>query len=277
MTGLRFDIDSNYGLTRRVPPLLDLLDKYGLRATFFCVMGTDPSIPEIVRLRLRAKKTEKPAGSGPHAVGLKWRQLRKILYTLLRPRRVGSGHEDLLRQIAARGHEVYPHGWSHIQWQRNLDRIDAQEHLDLCIRSHREIFGIAPAGFASPGRVVNETALGAFDTMGFQFSGDLDGKAPFYPEGRACMQIPVTWFVTIDELRGGGLADGEIAEALAGHVLEREFSVLYEHPDNIYGAELAVLDRFYSIITEKGVEVCTFSEIFNRYREIAPRKSAPHV
>ena len=46
MLALRFDIDSRFGLVDRTPRLLQILDRYGVRATFFCVMGRDPQLLE---------------------------------------------------------------------------------------------------------------------------------------------------------------------------------------------------------------------------------------
>lgn len=271
MLGLRFDIDSHYGLTKRLNPLLDLLSRHGLRASFFCVMGADANIAEIVRLRLlgtsKTKVPEKRTGAnGAYGDG---HRIRKIMHTLAYPRKVGSAHPDILRRLTEMGHEVYPHGWSHIQWQRNLDNIDIPDHLNRCIEAYSSIFSTKPAGFASPARCYNRAALEAFDKAGFSFVGDMDGDRPFYPGGRSCLQIPITWFVTIDELRFQGLSETQIVDAYAAHILGREFAVIYEHPDNLHGSELRILDRLFSVIRDNRVEVGTFSEICRKYGKVS--------
>jgi peptidoglycan/xylan/chitin deacetylase (PgdA/CDA1 family) len=273
MIGLRFDIDSNYGLTRRVNPLLKLLDRHGLKATFFCVMGPDPSIYEIIGLRFFGNDTprQQPLEHEGMRMGLKSRNFHalKILYTLAYPRKVGTAHSNILRELVAQGHEVFPHGWSHIQWQRNLGNIDIRKHLDLCIESHASIFSAKPAGFAAPGRRYSDRSLALLDEAGFAFSGDMDGNKPFFPEGRSCMQIPVTLFVTIGEFRAMGLNDSQILDRYVNHIAEREFAVLYEHPDNLHDRELAILDGFYECVRRNNEEVLTFSQIYEKFRTIA--------
>lgn len=276
MFGLRFDIDSRYGLTRRLPDLLEVLAKHRAKATFFCVMGRDPSVLEILRLRTMGTRplghdpATRPADREPiAAVPIRapgrshfLRNPAKILYTASYPRRVGTARPDILENLVHLGHEVYPHGWSHIQWQRNLENIDVDRHIRLCIEAYQEIFACRPAGFASPGMIFNQKVLDAFDAYGLSFVGDMSGEAPFTPDGHRVLQIPVTTRRTISWLSWRGYGSSDIVDLLFRHIADREFSVIFDHPDNMGAHELGVLDELLERLTVIGKVSTPFSRIF---------------
>jgi len=279
MFGLRFDIDSHYGLTRRVAPLLKVLDRHDTKATFFCVMGRDASLIEIAKLRFMGKGHRRSSARPQDATdslssdveptrkpgrSTFLRNPGKILYTMIYPRRVGTGRPDLLRLLQDTGHEVYPHGWSHIQWQRNIDRIDVREHIRLCSEAHREVFGILPAGFASPGMVYNDEVLDAFDENGIMFAGDMRGESPFRVNGRRCLQIPVTTRKTISWLNWKGYEQSDIVDMLYQHISGNGFSVIFDHPDNMGHRELRALDVLLGRLSADGIRSIPFGQIHAR-------------
>jgi peptidoglycan/xylan/chitin deacetylase (PgdA/CDA1 family) len=238
----RFDIDTRRGLVERVPPLLDLLEGAGIRATFFCVMGPEANLWEIVRLRLLAGRDRK----SPLNVEAKGGALR-IAKAALFPRGVGASNPALLRDIVDRGHELGPHGWSHIQWQRNLEAIDVRAHLRRSMQAYEDVLGTAPVGFASPGRTCDGRALRAFDEAGLRYAGDLDGTVPFRPEGHRHLQLPITRFETIAQMRSRGLSDDAIVEAYLGDLVANpDYCCLYEHPDDLDEAGLAIFERVFA-------------------------------
>ena len=190
-------------------------------------MGREANLVEIVRLRLLADRSRK----SPLNVEAKGGML-SIAKAALLPRAVGSGNAGLLREIVARGHELEPHGWSHIQWQRNLEHIDVRRHLRLALDHHREATGRDAVGFASPGRTWNEAALKAFDEAGLLYAGDMDGEAPFRPDGHSHVQLPITRFETMAEMRRRGLGDDQIVKTYITD-LDRDYCCLYEHPDDV--------------------------------------------
>lgn len=257
MLNLRFDIDTRRGLLVGVPPLLDLLERHGLRASFFCVMGPEANLIEIVRLRLMADSSSKSKLN----VGARGGPL-SVLRSALSPGVVGSAHPDRLRQIAERGHELQPHGWSHIQWQRNIEHIDIRAHLRRAMSSLEAILGTSPLGYAAPGRTWNAEVLAAYDEAGLRYSGDMDGTAPFRPDGHQHLQLPITRFETIAQMRARGLDDDEIVAAYVTDI-ERfpEYCCLFEHPDDLTEAEFDIFDRLCGHVTRAGVETGTLGEI----------------
>lgn len=256
MIAFRFDIDTHRGLVRRTPPLLDVLERHAIPATFFCVMGREASVPEIVRLRFLAPKTSKSKLDVAAKGGL-----ASLVAAALLPRYVGSGNPKAVRAIVDRGHEVQPHGWSHIRWQRDIDRIDVREHLRLAMDACEAATGERPVGYASPGRTWNDAALDAFDDAGLLYAGDMDGDAPFRPEGHDHWQLPITRFETIAQLRARGLDDDAIVDLLVADVEGDGYRCLYEHPDDLGEAELDVFDRLFAHVRGKGIETATLSQV----------------
>ena len=255
MISFRFDIDTRRGLVERVPPLLDLLGRFGVRATFFCVMGREANLAEIVRLRLLADRSTK----SPLNVGAKG-GLVSIAKAALLPRAVGYRNGDRLREIIDRGHELEPHGWSHIQWQRSIDHIDVRKHLGLALDHYQRVTGRPAAGFASPGRTWNGAALHAFDEAGLLYVGDMDGTAPFRPPGHSHVQLPITRFETMAEMRRRGLDDSQIVDTYVAD-LEHDYCCFYEHPDDVGDRELAVFERLFQHVQAKHLEPVTLQEI----------------
>ena len=257
MLNFRFDIDTRRGLVHGVPPLLDLLDHHGLKASFYCVMGPEANIVEIVRLRLLANSSTKSklntsARGGPLSV----------LRAALLPGVVGSAHPELLRRIVEKGHELQPHGWSHIQWQRNIERIDMRDHLEKAMTSLTEILGERPTGYAAPGRTWNAESLTAYDEAGIAYSGDLDGVLPFRPDGYQHLQLPITRFETLAQMRVRGLTDDDIVETFRTDIASNPaYCCIFEHPDDLTGRELAIFDRLFSHVTARRLETSTLGAI----------------
>jgi peptidoglycan/xylan/chitin deacetylase (PgdA/CDA1 family) len=195
----------------------------------------------------------------------------KLAAAALAPRAVGTGNVPLLREIVARGHELQPHGWSHIQWQRNLEHIDVDDHLRRALDAYRDALGVPATGFASPGRTCDARALRAFDEAGLRYAGDLDGAAPFRPDGHRHLQLPITRFETIAQMRARGLDDDAIVAAyledVDGHPT---YCCLYEHPDDLDAAGLAIFARTLRGVRARGLEPVTLSEIAQAWEARLP-------
>ncbi len=243
MLALRFDVDTRRGLDRAMQ-LSALLARHALPATFFVVMGREANAYEIVKLRLLAPTTSK----SPLNVSAKGGKLA-ILRAAALPRRVGSAQHGLLRQLVREGHEVQPHGWSHIRWQRDLANLDPAEHVRKARNALVPVLGALPTGWASPGRTTDARALAAFDDAGLEYAGDLPGTEPFRPPGRTTLQLPVTHFATIAQMRADGQSDDDILGTwlqVAG--THPDYCCLYEHPDDLTDRELSIFDRLFAAL-----------------------------
>ncbi len=201
---LRVDVDTRRGLEEGVPRLLALFRRTGTRASFFVTMGPDRS-GLAIRRALRPSFLAKMWRTNP----LRLYGLRTLLSgTLLPPRPVGAGLPGLLREIAAEGHEVAPHGWDHVRWQDRVHRLpDAVIRAELmhAAQAFEEVFGVRPHASAAPGWRTSPEALLIQEELGLQYASDVRGAVPFRPaiNGRALktLQVPTT-LPTLDELLG---------------------------------------------------------------------------
>jgi peptidoglycan/xylan/chitin deacetylase (PgdA/CDA1 family) len=201
---LRVDVDTRRGLEEGVPRLLDLFRRAGTRASFFVTMGPDRS-GLAVRRALR-----------PGFLAKMWRTNALRLYgvrtllsgTLLPARPVGAGLPALLRQIAAEGHEVGPHGWDHVRWQDRVHRLARgaiRAELARAAAAFESALGVRPGASAAPGWRTSPEALLIQEELGLRYASDARGTAVFRPAvgGRALatLQVPTT-LPTLDELLG---------------------------------------------------------------------------
>jgi peptidoglycan/xylan/chitin deacetylase (PgdA/CDA1 family) len=201
---LRVDVDTRRGLEEGVPRLLALFGALGVSASFFVTMGPD-------RSGMALRRLWRPAFIAKMYRTRAWRLygLRTILSgTLLPSPLVGAGAPALLRQMAAEGHEVGPHGYDHVRWQDRVHRLAAaglRDDLAAAARAFEAAVGVRADATAAPGWRTTAEALVIQDEFGYRYASDVRGATPFRPmvEGGSLrtIQIPTT-MPTMDELLG---------------------------------------------------------------------------
>jgi undecaprenyl phosphate-alpha-L-ara4FN deformylase len=201
---LRVDVDTRRGLEDGVPRLLALFRSLGVAASFFVTMGPDHSGQALRRLW-------RPGFLAKMVRTRAWRLygLRTLLSgTLVPGRLVGAGAPALLRQIAAEGHELAPHGYDHVRWQDRVHRLSVHE-VRRDVTAAAEAFvhaaGVRAEASAAPGWRTTAEALVVQDDFGYRYASDVRGMTPFRPLVDSgplkTLQIPTT-MATMDELLG---------------------------------------------------------------------------
>ncbi len=130
--------------TRRI---LDLLDSYGLKSTFFI------------------------------------------------PAFVAETHEDMVKEIVERGHEVGHHGYMH-ETPATLTRDQEARMLDRSTAVLERITGSAPTGYRSPLWDLSPHSVDLLIERGFQYDSSLFGDdVPYWVESGEVriVEIPVHW------------------------------------------------------------------------------------
>src|SRR5579884_806811 len=105
----------------------------------------------------------------------------------------------LLREVAARGHEVGAHGWMHEQW----DKLAPAKERDLIARTTDaigDVLGRPPRGWRSPGGLITTATLGFLKDAGYQYDSSFSdddvpyriGVSPDRP-GDELVELPWTW------------------------------------------------------------------------------------
>ena len=216
---LKVDVDTYAGTRDGVPQLLEIMERFGIKATFYFSMGPDNSGKAIRRIFTRKGFLKKMLRTkAPSMYGIK-----TMLYgTLLPPPQIAASFPEILRQTAEKGHEVGIHCWDHVKWHDYLPWLPKQAallELGKASALFEEIFGRRASTTAAPGWTVSPDSLEIQDAMGLDFCSDSRGSAPFYPvmAGRRfnTLQIPSTW-PTMDELLG---ENGITAQNINDHYL----------------------------------------------------------
>jgi undecaprenyl phosphate-alpha-L-ara4FN deformylase len=262
---LKVDVDTHDGMRDGVPALLDTFERRGVRASFFLSFGPDNAGKAIWNVFSRRGFLTKMWRTGaPSLYG--WRTV--LSGTLLPARPVATGFPDLVRRIAAEGHEVGLHGWDHRLWQDHLDDLDAgriAEQFSRARDAFTAILGRAPRASAAPAWYQTPESLRVQDAQGFLYASDVRDAAPGYPElegyRSTTLQIPTTQ-PCLEELLTEGERD---LDRCARRVLEPRGSpparVLPLHAEVEGGRFAGFLERLLRGIEAAGGSVRTLEEV----------------
>ena len=260
--GLRVDIDCVRD-AESLPVLLDMLNGYGIKATFFVATGPDNIARNMTNninpLNLIRKKAFKRYGL-------------TIFNGLVFKRQVQESKNIGL--ILDAGHELGLHGYDHYNWMNHLDSKSTEELSALISRGcelFEQAFGFYPKSFASPGFTVNSRFLRVLDNFGFSYSSDFVGEKAFYPEieigGTVCrtLQIPVS-MRSIGELNDDGLSDNQILEGAMDKLSRSSHFVFYCHPSYEPVFKPALIEHVLKCMEEPS-KIVTLGEIASRLKD----------
>ena len=208
---IKVDVDTHDGLKVGVPALARLLEQECVDASFFVAMGPDNSgkaIRRVFRNRGFLSKMLRTRAIATYG----WRTV--LSGTLLPARPVALGFPDLMRELRQRGFEVGVHGYDHVRWHDEIDRLGEagiRAELQDAFEAYSAIFGEPARSFAAPAWRDNALSLKLLDKMGLLYHSDTRGRMPFrcLVDGRALatLEIPTT-LPTLDEVLGTrGLRD----------------------------------------------------------------------
>lgn len=203
--GLKIDVDTFLGMKKGVPKIISILDTYGIKGSFFVPMGRDNTGRTVKRVFTRKGFLRKAKRVGV----IRTYGIRTLLYGLvLRGPQIAKKNAETLRKILSAGHELGIHGYDHVFWHdkiRKLDQERTKKELEKAIETYKNVLGVQPKSFASPGWVTNVHALKILRSYNFVYSSDTRGHMPFYPimdgESVPLLQIPTT-LPTLDEVIG---------------------------------------------------------------------------
>jgi undecaprenyl phosphate-alpha-L-ara4FN deformylase len=216
---LKVDVDTWTGTRDGVPRLLEILERFGIRGTFYFSMGPDNSGKAIRRIFTRKGFLKKMLRTrAPSMYGI-----RTLLSgTLLPAPVIGASFPDILARTEQMGHETGIHCWDHVEWHDHLPLMGKETvsaELKRACRLFEEIFGHRAASTAAPGWTMSPVSLEVQDGLSLSYCSDARGNFPFFPvvEGRrfTTLQIPTTW-PTMDEILG---ENGITAENINNHYL----------------------------------------------------------
>ena len=237
-----------YGPNRCVDMILDLLDKYGVKATFFV------------------------------------------------PGFVAECNPDVVRRIAAAGHEIGNHGYTH---ERFVEKTveEQREILEKTQKIIKDLTGKAPVGYRTPSGDWHEHTPYILSEMGFSYSSSMRGDdKPYYTllDGKESdlVEIPSKWEM-----------DDYVAQAYSVYPPEpagldriscyrsvqdndiREFHGYYDlglcivylmHPQisGAPGRNLVLEEVLKEVTSPDDVWIATGSQVADYWRQAYPKKEA---
>jgi len=213
---LKVDVDTYSGTRDGVPRLLEVLDSFGIKATFYFSMGPDNSGKAIRRIFTRKGFLQKMIRTkAPSMYGIK-----TLLYgTILPAPQIAKSFPQILQSTLYRGHEVGIHCWDHVLWHDKLPKMSldmVRGELDKASRLFQTIYHCRAETTAAPGWTVSPASLQVQDALSLRYCSDSRGYSPFFPvvngTRHSTLQIPTT-LPTMDELLGtDGISPGTINE-----------------------------------------------------------------
>ncbi|MCB2191083.1 MAG: polysaccharide deacetylase family protein [Deltaproteobacteria bacterium] len=253
---LKVDIDTKVGLLSGVPRLMDIFHKAGVKASFYISMGPDHSGRALARLVKPGFLRKQLRSDAAGAYGI-----TTMLYGVALPGPIiAQAAPHLFHELLSQGHEVGLHGWDHVFWHdrmRHLPEPRIRSHLGRAWRLYKQITGMAPASFASPGWQITPTAYQALADMGISHVSCARGRTPFRPlaGGRALplVELPTT-MPTLDEILGrDGVTLDTAAAWLADQVRPGELNVYTLHGEVEGRAQAPVLQSLIARLQDRGV------------------------
>lgn len=258
--GLRIDVDTFRGTRLGVPALVNLLERYDRRASFFMTVGPDNMGRHLWRL-LKPRFLLKMLRSNAASL-YGWDIL--LRGTFWPGPQIGAALADTVRLPHRAGHEVGLHAWDHHSWQVNIERYDTEQMREQLRRGFdtlSELLGTAPSCSAAAGWRCNQQALLLKETFHFRYNSDCRGSDLFCPvvDGRRLTpQIPVT-LPTYDEVIGGnGITDNNYNDFILNQIRPDRLNVYTIHAE-VEG--IARRDQFEQLLRRAGERGIVFQPL----------------
>ncbi|AFA41434.1 putative polymyxin resistance deacetylase [Wigglesworthia glossinidia endosymbiont of Glossina morsitans morsitans (Yale colony)] len=199
--GLRIDVDTLRGTKYGVLNLLEILNNYQIKATFFFTVGPDNMGRHFWRL-FKPKFLIKMLRINPIKT-YGWSILRCGL--IGKSKKIGDACKNHII-LAARKHEIGLHAWDHFEWQNSIDTWRKENIINQITLGKKFLESIINSPilcFAAPGWRTSDSALQVQKKFNFSYNSDVRGIKPFFPllSDKSCgnLQIPVT-LPTFDEV-----------------------------------------------------------------------------
>ena len=190
LLGLKIDVDTYEGMRRGVPKLLKILERLGVKGTFYLSVGPDASGRAILELLRNPRFFKKMCRT--NAVGLYG--LRTALYgTILPSPLIALSFPEIVKEIIAQGHEAQFHAWDHRRWQDELPRRDIawiSAWFAQGVEGFERLTGQAPTSFGAPAWLVDERVLAIVKSYNFSYLSCTRAREPFIHEGCGLIEIP---------------------------------------------------------------------------------------
>ncbi len=275
---LKVDVDTYLGTLHGVPALLDLFERFGVKASFLFSVGPDNTGRAIRRVFRKGFLQKVGRTSVVSHYGF-----RTLMNGVLKPGpHIGKRAAHVMRQVAARGHEVGIHCYDHVKWQdfvAGKDLAWTQREMTRAFEAFKNAVQRDPQTIGAAGWQINRFVIALEEQMGFSYASDVRGREPFIPamEGVSsnCIQLPTT-LPTLDEIIG---SDGIDSSNCWETILEKSRETLphghvYTLHAELEGMKLIpVMDKLLEQWKASGFEFVTLQQLYTSLdQSVLPRK-----
>lgn len=243
---LRVDLESDKGIKEGVPRLLDLLNDYKIKASFYLVMGGESGIFNTLKYRKKIKSSEERV--------IKLWGFKDKLKMVFFPKDFVEENIKILKRILEEGHELGIHGWKHREWTRGLEKINIKKTISKSIVRYVQLFGKKPISWASPGFNTNEKVLKELQNLGISHISDFQGnKQAYYGKIK---NVPITIFgknkmPIIEHLASLKKNDEEILKELKEKAEKNEIISFYIHGMFEARFKIRILEEIFKFVKDK--------------------------
>jgi undecaprenyl phosphate-alpha-L-ara4FN deformylase len=263
LLGLKIDVDTYRGMRDGVPSLLKILDKLGVKATFYLSIGPDASGRAVLNLFRNFLFLRKMWRT--NAVGLYG--LRTALYgTLIPSPMIALSFPGIVNDIVTGGHEVQFHAWDHRRWQDELPRRSAawiREWFARGVEGFIELTNAAPTSFGAPAWLVDDRVLEIIKDYDFDYLSCTRAGEPFIYDTCRLVEIPSD-LPCLEEV-----GTEQWAESIIGLLQSGGIHVLPLHAEVEGGIRQRCFEQLMEQILAMGYSVAPLKAIF----ETLPRET----
>lgn len=262
--GLRVDVCHLTALSDGVPPILELFERLGVRATFFVALGPDNAGRGGMRRIFQPgflRKMWKTRAWKMYG----WKTITSGWFGP--PKLISAAGAPALRALRSSSQEVGLHGWDHAAWQDDIEKWTAAELFEQTSNSaltFEQLFGRKPISTAAPGWRMTPRLLRMHDAYGFEYASDCRGVSPFLPvvDGRTfrTIQVPLT-LPTLDEWLAMGQPVSSFFPEIIRRISSLPFSVLAVHPEAEGRLYLREFSDFLKRAQAEGLSPAPLSEM----------------
>jgi undecaprenyl phosphate-alpha-L-ara4FN deformylase len=201
---LKVDVDTYHGTLNGVPALLELFDRFDVKATFLFSVGPDNTGRAIRRVFRKGFLQKVGRTSVVSHYGLK-----TLMNGVVKPGpHIGKKAGHIMRDVVTAGHESGIHCYDHVRWQDFVANKDADWtrcEMDKALKAYKDAVKAEPQTIGAAGWQLNPQVIALEEKMGFSYASDVRGYGPFFPVmgtiESSCMQLPTT-LPTLDEIIG---------------------------------------------------------------------------
>nr|BET44797.1 MAG: 4-deoxy-4-formamido-L-arabinose-phosphoundecaprenol deformylase [Candidatus Aschnera chinzeii] len=262
--GLKIDVDTYKGTRLGIPNLLNLLNKYNIKASFFFSVGPDNMGRHLWRmcrpsflLKMIRTRAINLYGLDMLLAGTCWPG-KKIFNTC----------NILMQEVFHEGHEIGFHAWDHYKWQIKInkwDKVSILKELKLGINTLEDYLGIKIQCSAAPGWRINDLGLIIKESFNFHYNSDCRGTHLFRPilnNGLVgTIQIPTT-LPTYDEVIGNIVKEECYNNFIINKIINNINISIYTIHAEVEG--ISKLDKFDNLLQRlynKKFVFCTLNEL----------------